>query len=272
MALSRDQITGMYSPYTQGEGESLLDYYARLKQSRKGGVLGTEGLMDVAKEASPETALGEVQKNTPQCAPGYVWDGTACVPANPDSEWEPPTKEEAKNLALDRLTGRALGAKGVFGPGAIGAALGGLEGYSDKWSMVGSLVDAGLSKDEALSVIENDPEKVAMMADRGMLDFNLRDPYNFAEANSVNSWKDVGRNFGRELANRVGGLFGSGNFGNETFGYQAVVPNLGISSLEGSMGMLSSGDDYAMRVADMERIRDTFDSDTGKYNFNPTRS
>lgn len=71
MAWSLEDIQSEYSLWKIQPNESLVDYYKRLAELRKGGILGTQGLMDSAKakkesekKAESEKVLGEEVVNT----------------------------------------------------------------------------------------------------------------------------------------------------------------------------------------------------------------
>lgn len=106
---TQESVGRAYNPWRMAEGENLVDYYARLRSGREGGILGTSGLMDKAMSVEEED-LGEVKKNKPVCPPGYVYDEASgsCVQVNGDSV-VPSTRERFESSQRGQVIGNALG-------------------------------------------------------------------------------------------------------------------------------------------------------------------
>lgn len=155
-----------YSQYKMQDGEDLYSYLARIQQARAGGILGTQGLMDMpAQERTPQAEmtsqpLGEVTQN---CAEGYVWNGSACVPINSsDGEGEQvKTKPATLQQMIDAKTGRSFDPAnifGMFGPlGSVAAA--GIDIIRDN-ELKNALAEKGYT-DEQIDIAMQNPEYVA---------------------------------------------------------------------------------------------------------------
>lgn len=192
-----------YSPWEMQGDDTLTSYYQRLAAQRQGGILGTQGLMDVPEVAKP---LAEVTKNTPTCPVGTVWNGTACVPVQQEETGLTPeelakmkmTPEEMAEDALRRqlqIDGpRAVEAAGLFIPG--GFALKNFEDWSDQQKLMNYNLAQGFDErygegtSEALS---KNPLAMAHLMSTG--DMNaLGDFGNFDTASyKPKGWTDLGK-------------------------------------------------------------------------------
>ena len=120
-----DIVSGMYDPYRMQGDESLVDFYARLKGERKGGILGTGGLMDQVK---PEE-VSDIDPTTKPQELGRVKYNGGSLSAAQKGQYDPfeiptLTEEERYNQSrwwLDNPEAATL-AKAVlpFGLGHIG--------------------------------------------------------------------------------------------------------------------------------------------------------
>lgn len=201
-----------YSPYAMKEGEDLYDYLARLSVERKGGILGTGGLMDVPSpkkvEAKSDKNLGSASYS---CPPGYTWNGTACVPVSDDTETAKTLKEQylesdeynqgfsyedfKMQNALDRLTGRRYAGQGLW----YGIPTP-LSNWSDKAEIKSQLLANGFSEAEADRMI-NDPEFASATNMLGRLGTMPTKEYDYKQQNTEDSLFDVGKSV-------VGSVFG----------------------------------------------------------------
>lgn len=236
-------LQAMYSPWVKGQDESLIDYYARLSQNRKGGILGTAGLMDVPIS---DKDAGEVKKNTPVCPAGYSWNGNACVPTRPEeSEGEGPvyTKGEKLQQAVDRFSGRGLTPDqmlmAALPAGGLLSALGEKAGLSadsyigmdkDKAMIAESMAASGATEGEIERVMA-DPEKTAYMHGIGMM--GEAPVYDYIPNTGF------GANLKDRFSNGVMGLFGpnyGGAISNEWMSTAPTGPNgTNLTSLQTGM-------------------------------------
>lgn len=104
------QYTGVtYDPsYYRSERESMADYMQRLAAQRAGGVLGGGGMLDTPIKELTSAPLGEVVQN---CAEGYVWNGSSCVPVQQNGGGEGTEVKgvpETTQQKLDRMMGRTV--------------------------------------------------------------------------------------------------------------------------------------------------------------------
>lgn len=78
-----ESVAARYAGLEQQAGESLKDYYTRLRNTREGGILGTSGLPPAMpkEESEAEQAVEQLT-----CPDGYVLKDGACVPAGGDGE------------------------------------------------------------------------------------------------------------------------------------------------------------------------------------------
>lgn len=199
MAWSREQIAKEYKPWQIQQDESLVDYYKRLAELRKGGILGTMGMMDTPKkekegklEATSDAPLGEevVNESTQEVYDPYT-----------GSDWESggySRKDQEVGDALDRLTGRKYAGQGLmYGIPNL------LSNWSDRSKVESQLRAQGWTDEQIAQYMDTAFGVEALKATQSLdrLGVMSKDPYDYKEQGTQDSLFDVGKSV-------VGSLFG----------------------------------------------------------------
>jgi hypothetical protein len=147
-----ESVAARYAGLEQQAGESLRDYYTRLRATREGGILGTSGLPPAMpkEESKAEQAVEELT-----CPDGYVLKDGACVPAGGDGEsmdmeaalptvrWEAGDDPFGTGLNYGGYTTGLKGGQGMTGDLPVDVGFG-LMNYGGK--IVGALTNPLLGK------------------------------------------------------------------------------------------------------------------------------
>lgn len=178
-----ESVAARYAGLEQQAGESLRDYYTRLRATREGGILGTSGLPPAMPKEDSE-AEQAVEQLT--CPDGYVLKDGACVPAGGDGEsqetvtplptvrWEAGDDPFGTGLNYGGYTTGLKGGQGIGGDSAVDLGFG-LMNYGGK--IVGALTNPLLGKlveGAGGMILDNEIEKRAASIDA--LTPNINDP------------------------------------------------------------------------------------------------
>jgi hypothetical protein len=148
-----ESVAARYAGLEQQAGESLRDYYTRLRATREGGILGTSGLPPAMPKEESTVAEEAVKELT--CPDGYILQDGACVPAGrsgdtvesvdalPTVRWEAGDDPFGTGLNYGGYTTGLAGGQGMTGDAAVDMGFG-LMNYGGK--IVGALTNPLLGK------------------------------------------------------------------------------------------------------------------------------
>ena len=148
-----ESVAARYAGLEQQAGESLRDYYTRLRATREGGILGTSGLPPAMPKEESTVAEEAVKELT--CPDGYILQNGACVPAGrsgdavesvdalPTVRWEAGDDPFGTGLNYGGYTTGLAGGQGMTGDAAVDMGFG-LMNYGGK--IVGALTNPLLGK------------------------------------------------------------------------------------------------------------------------------
>ena len=179
-----ESVAARYAGLEQQAGESLRDYYTRLRATREGGILGTSGLPPAMPKEESTVAEEAVKELT--CPDGYILQNGACVPAGrsgdavesvdalPTVRWEAGDDPFGTGLNYGGYTTGLAGGQGMTGDAAVDMGFG-LMNYGGKIvgaltnPLLGKLVEAGGGW-----MLDNEIDKRAASIDA--LTPNVKDP------------------------------------------------------------------------------------------------
>jgi hypothetical protein len=144
-----------YAGLEQQTGESLRDYYTRLRNTREGGILGTSGLADMKDLMNEGSKEAEQAVEQLTCPEGYELKDGQCVPVSsggsqeetvtplPTVRWEAGDDPFGTGLNYGGYTTGLAGGQGMTGDAAVDMGFG-LMNYGGK--IVGALTNPLLGK------------------------------------------------------------------------------------------------------------------------------
>lgn len=191
MAWSLEDIQGEYNLWKIQPNETLMEYYKRLAELRKGGILGTQGMMDSAKEKKAEKPKANSDKALGQEVVNESSSSSDGMPSRP-----------AKPVSLEDMVRAKSGAS--FDPLQLFGMLGGPLGSAVAMG-AGMLRDSEIGK-QLTEAGYSDAEIQAMMDNPGLMQMELQmnPELGFGKDFDKDDLKD-----GKSVVERLfGGLFG----------------------------------------------------------------
>lgn len=187
---------GMY----RQAGESLTDYYARLKRLRGGSILGTYGMMDQPTQPTPvseqtSAPLGEVVVQQ-------------AVQDEDNSDPVTPTKPASLEDMIRQASGQAfdpLDALGLLVPGGTLMAAG--AGYMRDRQIMDALLESGLTQDQAEIAIK-DPDYVAQLLYGGKMGVTPESDYDPTKTTGATGFGLIGGMFKDFVSDDVASTLG----------------------------------------------------------------